>query len=166
MRRALCPGSFDPVTVGHMDIIRRAADLFDEVIVLVAANSAKQPMFTAQQRADMLNACFAQLPGVRAEVSEELVADAARRLGACALVKGVRSVADFEYEQTLDQVNRFVLPGLETVILYAQPSCGWISSTVVREMLRYGQDVSALMPAPALEVLKTVNNQHSEKGCI
>ena len=154
MRRAICPGSFDPVTVGHLDIIRRAAALFDEVVVLVAANSAKQPMFSAQQRVDMLNACFADLPGVRAEASEELVADAAKRLDACVLVKGVRSVADFEYEQMLDQVNRFVLPGLETVVLYTEPSCGWISSTVVREMLRYGQDVSALMPAAALEILQ------------
>ena len=161
MRRAICPGSFDPVTVGHLDIIRRAAALFDEVVVLVAANSAKQPMFSAQQRADMLNACFAELPGVRAEVSEELVADAAKRLDACVLVKGVRSVADFEYEQMLDQVNRFVLPGLETVVLYTEPSCGWISSTVVREMLRYGQDVSALMPAAALEVLRQIKSGES-----
>ena len=158
MRRAICPGSFDPVTVGHLDIIRRAAALFDEVIVLVAANSAKQPMFSAQQRVDMLNACFTDLPGVRAEASEELVADAAKRLGACVLVKGVRSVADFEYEQMLDQVNRFVLPGLETVVLYTEPSCGWISSTVVREMLRYDQDVSALMPAAALNVMRGIGN--------
>lgn len=153
MRRAICPGSYDPVTVGHLDIIRRAAALFDEVIVLVAVNSAKQSMFTAEQRTEMLRLAVGDLPGVRVCCSEGLLVDFAKENGACALVKGVRNAQDLEYEQPMAHANRYLNEKLETVLLPAAPAVSWISSTIVREMLRYHQDISEMVPAGVLAFL-------------
>ncbi len=153
MRCAICPGSFDPVTVGHMDIITRAAALFDRVIVLVAANSAKKPMFTADQRVDMLRRSCAHLPNVTVEASDALLADYARSAGAVALVKGVRDSADLTYEQPMAYANRQLCPTLDTLLLPADPAHGWISSTIVRELLKYNQNISEMVPAAALAVL-------------
>lgn len=153
MRRAICPGSYDPVTVGHLDIIRRAAVLFDEVIVLVAVNSAKKTMFTAEQRVEMLQAAVSDIPGVCVCCSEGLLADFAKENDACALVKGIRNAQDLDYEQPMAHANRHLNAGLETVLLPAAPAVSWVSSTIVREMLRYHQDISEMVPAGALEFL-------------
>ncbi len=150
---ALYPGSFDPVTVGHVDMIRRAARLFGQVVVLVSPNSAKQPMFTAQQRVRLLQSCTREIPGVRVDCSDELLAEYARRIGATALIRGVRNAQDLAYEQSLAQVYHHLNPQLETVLLMAEPATAWISSTVVREMLRYHQDISEMVPAGARELL-------------
>ncbi len=155
MRKAICPGSFDPVTVGHMDVIRRAAALFDEVVVLVAVNSAKKTMFTAQQRMEMLRLATADIPGVTVCSDEGLLADFAAKQEACALVKGVRSAQDLDYEQPMAHANRLLRPTLDTVLLPANPSVSWISSTIVRELLRYHQDVSEMVPVGALEIIST-----------
>ncbi|MBQ8610894.1 MAG: pantetheine-phosphate adenylyltransferase [Oscillospiraceae bacterium] len=162
MRRAICPGSYDPVTVGHLDIIRRAAALFDEVVVLVAVNSSKKTMFTVQQRVQMLRAAVADIPGVCVESSDGLLAEYARSCGACALVKGVRSAQDLDYEQPMAHANRYLEPGLETVLLPAAPAVSWISSTIVREMLRYQQDISEMVPAGALEILSAQLQKENE----
>ena len=153
MRIAICPGSYDPVTVGHVDIIRRAAALFDRVIVLVSPNSAKHTFFSCEDRTAMLEAATADIPGVEVQCSNELLAAFAQRVGACALVKGVRNTQDLEYEQQLAQVNGHLLPGLETVFLPADPTIGWLSSTIVREMIRYHQDITKMVPAGALAIL-------------
>ena len=153
MRRAICPGSYDPVTVGHLDIIRRAAALFDEVIVLVAVNSAKKTMFTAEQRVKMLQIAIGELPGVRVCCSDGLLAEFAKENGVCALVKGIRNAQDFDYEQPMAHANRYLNKELETVLLPADPAVSWISSTIVREMLRYHQDISEMIPAGVPEFL-------------
>lgn len=153
MRCAICPGSYDPVTVGHIDIIRRAAALFDEVVVLVAVNSAKKTMFTTQQRVEMLRLATADIPGVRVDCSEGLLADYAQKCGACALVKGVRNAQDLDYELPMAYANRYLQTELDTVLLPASPAVSWISSTIVREMLRYNQNISEMVPASVLAVL-------------
>ncbi len=153
MRRAICPGSFDPVTVGHLDVIRRAAALFDEVIVLVAVNSAKKTMFTAEQRVEQLRLATGDIPGVRVECFDGLLAAYARENGVCALVKGVRNAQDLEYEQPMAHANRYLNETLETVLLPANPAVSWISSTIVREMLRYHQNISEMVPAGVPELL-------------
>ncbi len=153
MRRAICPGSFDPVTVGHLDVIRRAAALFDEVIVLVAVNSAKKTMFTAEQRVEQLRLAARDIPGVRVECFGGLLAAYARENGVCALVKGVRNAQDLDYEQPMAHANRYLYKELETVLLPADPAVSWISSTIVREMLRYHQNISEMVPAGVPELL-------------
>lgn len=153
MPLAICPGSYDPVTVGHVDVLRRAAALFGQVVALVSPNSAKQCLFTPAQRLEQLRAAAETIPGVQVDCSGELLAAYARRVGATVLVKGVRDAQDLAYEQTLAQVNRHLEPTLDTVFLPADPAFAWVSSTVVREMLRYGQDITDLVPAAVREIL-------------
>lgn len=153
MKIAVCPGSFDPITVGHLDMIERAAALFDEVIVCVAINGEKRTMFTPQERLEMAAAAVAHLPNVRAEVSEGLLADFAREKGACALVKGARNGMDFDWEYQLAQINRDLEPALDTVLLPARPCQAHISSTMVRDMIRYQRNLDDYLPAAAAAVL-------------
>ena len=134
MRTAVCPGSFDPVTVGHLDLVERAAAIFDKVIVCVMVNSEKRPMFSSDERLALIRAAIAHLPNAEAEVWSGLLADFARQRGACALVKGVRGSVDFDWEMQLAQINRDLLPQLDTVLLPARPEHLHISSTMAREM--------------------------------
>lgn len=154
MKIAVFPGSFDPVTLGHTDIIRRAADLFDRVYVCTMVNAQKQPMFSPQQRLAMLQASVGALPNVTAELWEGLLADYARERGARYLVKGVRNASDFDVEYGLAQINRGIDETLETVLLCASAPYLHFSSTMVREMIRYGQDLSKYMPAGAIRYVK------------
>lgn len=156
MRIAVCPGSFDPITVGHLDLIERAAGIFDEVIVCVAINGEKRTMFTPQERLEMARAAVAQLPNVRAELSEGLLADFAREKGACALVKGARNGMDFDWEYQLAQINRDLEPALDTVLLPARPCHLHISSTMVRDMIRYHRKLDDYLPAGAAAVLEKI----------
>lgn len=154
MRTAVCPGSFDPITVGHLDLIERAAMIFDEVIVCVAINGEKRTMFTPQERLEMARAAVTHLSNVRAELSEGLLADFARENGACALIKGARNGMDFDWEYQLAQINRDLMPQLDTVLLPARPSHLHISSTMVRDMIRYHQKLDDYLPAGVLAVLE------------
>ena len=156
MRIAVCPGSFDPVTVGHLDIVERAARIFDEVILCVAVNSEKRTMFTPQERLAMARAAVAHIPNARAELSEGLLADFAREQGACALVKGARNSIDFDWEYQLAQINRDLEEQLDTVIFPALPGHVHISSTMVRDMIRYHQKTDQYVPAGAAAVLQTI----------
>ena len=156
MKLAVCPGSFDPITVGHLDLARRAAAIFDQVILCVMVNSEKHPMFSLEERLELARAAAASLPGVRAEACGGLLADFAREKGAAALVKGVRSEADFGWEVQLAQINRDLCPELDTILLPARPEHRHISSTMVREMLRYGQDLRPYIPAGALSALHRI----------
>jgi len=153
-RIALYPGSFDPPTRGHEDLIRRSLPLVDRVIVAVAVNAVKQPLFTPEERLDMLRLSVGQDPRIGFESFEGLVADFARKVGAGILVRGLRAVGDFEYEFQMALMNRQLNPGLETVFLVPAQGLSYISSSLVREVSRYGGDVSGLVHPGVAEALK------------
>lgn len=144
--RCVCPGSYDPVTAGHVDIVRRAARLFDEVVVAVLPNPAKQGMFAVPERVEMLTEALEGVDGVRVEAVEGgLLVDYCRRVGAAAVVKGLRGGTDFAYELPMALMNRH-LTGLETVFLPADPRFEHVSSSLVKEVAGHGGDVSELVP--------------------
>jgi len=143
--RCVCPGSFDPVTEGHLDVIRRAGALFDEVVVAVLTNPAKAATFTLDERLDMLRESLAD-PGVRVEsVQDQLLVDYCRSVGAVAVVKGLRSGTDFAYELPMALMNRH-LSALETVFMAGDPRLEHVSSSLVKEVVAHGGDVTGLVP--------------------
>lgn len=156
MKIAVCPGSFDPITVGHMDLVERAAAIFDQVILCVMVNSEKHPMFSLEERLELARASACHLPNVTAEACDGLLAAFARDRGALALVKGVRGGADFDWETQLAQINRDLCPGLDTILLPARPEHTHISSTMVREMLRYHQALDRYIPQGAMAALDRI----------
>ncbi len=146
MRRCVCPGSYDPVTNGHVDVVARATALFDEVVVAVMVNPAKPGAFGVPERLEMLAEALAGLDGVRAEpVEGGLLVDYCRRVGAVAVVKGLRGGTDFAYELPMALMNRH-LTGLETVFLAGDPALEHVSSSLVKEVAGHGGDVSGLVP--------------------
>ncbi len=156
MRIAVCPGSFDPITVGHLDLVERGARIFDEVILCVSINGEKRSMFTPDQRLEMARAAVAHIPNAKAELWEGLLADFIRERGACALIKGARGSTDFDWECQLAQINRDLVPELDTIIFPARPEHGHISSTMVREMIRYHQKLDSYLPAGTAVVLQKI----------
>lgn len=147
MSTALCPGSFDPVTLGHIDIIERTSRHFDEVVVAVIRNPQKtQSLFTLQERQEMLAECTAHLPNIRIEFFKGLLVEFARDHGANAIVKGLRAVSDFDYELQMAQMNQR-LSGIDTFFLSTSPNYSFLSSSLVREVARYGGDVTSMVPA-------------------
>ena len=153
MRRVVCPGSFDPVTNGHLDIIGRAALLYDEVIVVVGANLAKQGLFTVDERVDMLTEVTAKFGNVRVETFRGLLVDFCRDNGVSAIVKGLRAVSDFEYEMEMAQMN-YRLAEVETLFMTANPLYSFLRSSLVKEIATYGGDVSSLVPEQVLARLQ------------
>ena len=152
-RRCVCPGSYDPVTHGHLDVIRRATTLFDEVVVAVLHNPSKAGTFDLPTRLDLLQQVLADVPRVRVEaVGGGLLVDFCRRVGAVAVVKGLRGGTDFAYELPMAQMNRH-LSGVETVFIPGEPSLGHVSSSLVKEVSAHGGDVSGLVPDPVLKAL-------------
>ena len=143
---AVCPGSFDPVTVGHLDIIRRAAKMFAHVIVVVATNSSKRPSFTADERIEMIKTATADIPNVTVTQYGGLLADYAREVGARAIVKGLRAMSDFEYEFQMALTNKKLNPDVETVFLTTQAENMYLSSSMVKEIARMGGDISDFVP--------------------
>ena len=133
MRNAIYPGSFDPPTYGHLDVIKRASTLFDKVIVSVLNNSAKTPLFSAEERVNMLREAVCDLPNVEVRSFEGLTIEFAKECNACAIVRGLRAVTDFEYELQLARVNKVMAPAIETVLLTTALEYAFLSSTVVRE---------------------------------
>lgn len=156
MRRAVCPGSFDPVTNGHLDIFVRAATLFDEVVVAVGVNKAKSAssgrLFTSEERLEMLAQVTAHLPNVRTAGFTGLIVDFCRDIDAVAIVKGLRGGSDYEYELQMAQMNSH-LTDVETVFIPTAPEYGFVSSSLVKEVAAYGGDVSALVPELVLPQL-------------
>lgn len=147
MKRAIYPGSFDPVTLGHLNIIKRAAAIFDELIVLVSVNSSKNAgMFDPAERMELIRKVTDSLPNVKVDCCTGLVADYAKRHRAKVLVKGLRAVSDYESEIQLAMVNSKLYPKLDTVFLHSSPKYAYLSSTVVKEMARYGADLTDFVP--------------------
>ncbi len=146
LRRAVYPGSFDPPTLGHLDVVTRASKLFDEVIVAVAVNSQKRPLFTLQERTEMLEQCCAHLSNVRVLALEGLLVAFAQRIGACAIVRGLRAVSDFEYEFQMATMNRQLAPEVDTCFLMTHQQYAFLSSSMVKEVARLGGDVRAFVP--------------------
>jgi pantetheine-phosphate adenylyltransferase len=142
---ALCPGTFDPVTNGHLDIIERASETFEVVVVAVLENPAKQPMFSVDERVAMLEKACASMPGVEVAAFRGLLAEFARERGDAVIVKGLRAVSDYEFEIQMAQMNHR-LSGVETLFMPTNPSWSFLSSSLVKEVARFGGDVEGLVP--------------------
>lgn len=147
MKIAVFPGSFDPITVGHVDLVRRALPLFDKIIVAVGVNSTKKYLFPLEQRMEWLRQVFAKYPQVSVDSFENLTAHYCQRIGARYLLRGLRNASDFDYEKTISQLNHIVGDGIETVFLISQPEFSHISSTIVREIIVGGADATPFIPA-------------------
>ena len=150
---ALCPGTFDPVTNGHIDVVERAARLFDQVVVAVIDNPNKEPMFTAEERVGMLKEALGGLSNVEVASFGGLLVDYARQRGIGIIVKGLRAVSDFDYELQMAQMNRH-LSGVETCFVPTNPQWSYLSSSLVKEVAQLGGDVSALVPSHVLPLLQ------------
>jgi pantetheine-phosphate adenylyltransferase len=153
VRRAVCPGSFDPVTNGHLDIVARASELFDAVTVAVLVNQAKRGMFSVDERVDMLVEVAADYPNVKVDAFEGLLVDFCRTNAISVIVKGLRAVSDFDYELQMAQMNRN-LAGVETVFVPTSPEYSFLAASLVKEVASHGGDVSSLVPAHVLERLR------------
>ena len=146
MRKALFAGSFNPFTVGHADIVKRGLELFDEVVIAIGENQDK-PSADIQERLQAIRDIYIDEPRVRVEVYHSLTVDFAREIGACALLRGIRTAQDFEYERQMADANR-ALAGIETVVLFSLPELGFVSSSLVRDLKKHGADTSALQAKP------------------
>ena len=157
MRKAVYPGSFDPITLGHIDVIKRAAKLFDEVVVAVAHNDAKQPLFTIAERVELISACLeeSRLTNVRVDAFDGLLVDYASQQQASALVRGLRAISDFEFEFQMALMNRKIQPDLETIFLMPKEEYSYISSRMVKEVSRLEGDVSSFVSPNVSAALDT-----------
>jgi pantetheine-phosphate adenylyltransferase len=155
-RIAVCPGTYDPVTNGHVDVISRAAVMFDELIVAVVNASVRKSraLFSAEERVAFLEKATSHLPNVRVETFATLVVEFARERGARAIVKGLRAISDFEYELEMNQLNRVQAPDVESIYLMASPQYSFLSSSGVKEIATFGGDVSELVPEEVARRLK------------
>ena len=147
MSIAICPGSFDPITLGHLNIIRRTSRIFDKVVVCIMVNATKtSPMFSLDERADMVRRAVAKYPNVEVETSNGLLAEYAKQFEGAVVVKGLRAASDLEYEFQMDLINKNINPKLETMFLTASGKYTFLSSSVVREMARYGAKLDGFVP--------------------
>jgi len=154
MKRAVTPGTFDPITFGHLDVITRAAQLMDEVIVAVAASAGKKPIFTLEERTALARQAVAHLPNVRVEPFEGLLVDFARSREAQVLVKGLRAITDFEYEFQMAALNYQLANELETVFIMSPPQYMYLSSSIVRELASFGSPVDMFVPPHVAKALR------------
>ena len=154
MKIAIYPGSFDPITSGHLNIIQRAANIFDKLIVCVMVNSAKAPMFSQQERVDMIRSVVQAIPKVEVDASSELLAEYARRKGSCVIVKGLRAGSDFENEFQMALINHKINPDLDTMFLTSEHQYMYLSSSTVKELGGYDVDLSDFLPQQIIPVFK------------
>lgn len=154
MKTAIYPGSFDPITLGHLNIITRAASIFDKLIVLVGYNVKKQPMFSPEERVKLIQHVTSHLPNVEVEASDELLAQYAQRKGACVIVKGLRAVSDFESEFTQSLINKKLNSELDTMFLAAEEKYMYLSSSAVKELGRFDVDLNDFLPAEVIDEFK------------
>lgn len=151
MKRAIFPGTFDPFTIGHYSIVMRGLALFDEIIVAVGVNQLKKTLFDVEKRLEIIRQAFKNKPQVKVMSYDKLTVDLASELGAHYILRGIRSVSDFEYEHTIANTNRKI-SGVETVILFTESEYSFISSTIIRELISFGKDVSEYLP-PNVNIL-------------
>lgn len=160
---AVYPGTFDPITNGHLDVIERAAKIFDELIVAVATNPAKQPLFSLEERAMMVKEACAHLPNVRVETLNGLLVEFVRGVGAKVIVKGLRAISDFDYEFQMASMNRKLAPDIETVFIMTSLEYAYLSSSLIKEVAMLGGCVEGLVPPP---VLPRLREKLAERRCI
>ena len=155
MSIAICPGSFDPITLGHLNIIRRASRIFDRVVVCVMYNSTKtSPMFSVEERVDMVRRAVAKYPNVTVDSSDGLLAEYARQFDGAVVVKGLRAASGFEYEFQMNLINKKINPEMETMFLTSSEKYTFLSSSIVREMARYDADLTGLVPDEIIEEIR------------
>ena len=160
MKIAVCSGSFDPITLGHLDIIRRAAACFDKVYVCVSPNASKKnQMFTPEEKLELVKTAVADLDNVEAELYQGLLADYAVERGANVIVRGVRNATDFDVEYQLAQINSSIHPGLESMMLPASPQYQHFSSSMAREMIRYHQPLEKYLPASIIPMVEALTRK-------
>lgn len=154
MKTAIYPGSFDPITSGHLNIIRRAANIFDHLIVCVMINSGKEPMFNQQERVELIKRVTADIPNITVEYSDELLAEYAKRKGSCVIVKGLRAGSDFENEFQMALINHKINPSLDTMFLTAEAEYMYLSSSTVKELAKYNVDLKDFLPERIIPIFK------------
>lgn len=145
MKRAIFPGTFDPFTIGHYSVVKRALTFMDEIIIGIGINDSKRTWFPTDKRVEMVKKLYADEPRVRVEAYDNLTVDFAIQHDAGFIIRGIRTVRDFEYEETIADINR-KLAGIETILLFTEPELTSVSSTIVRELLHYGKDVTSFLP--------------------
>lgn len=153
MKTALFPGTFDPFTLGHASVVRRGLNIFDRIVIAIGVNDAKCPYFTAEQRLQQIQACYANEPRVRVCFYEGMTVDCAKKNDAGTILRGVRSLTDFEYERLLSDIN-LKISGIDTVCLFTEPELASIQSNVVRDLLKHRQDVRNFVPDAVLSYIK------------
>ncbi|MFD1849164.1 pantetheine-phosphate adenylyltransferase [Oceanobacillus bengalensis] len=151
---AICPGSFDPITNGHLDIITRASNIFDNVIVAVFNNQAKSPLFTVEERMRLLKEATKDLPNITIDSSDHLLMDYAKEKNASAVVRGLRAISDFEYEMQITSMNRKLNPEIETIFMMTNNQYSFLSSSMIKEAAKYNGDISGLVPEFVEQALK------------
>lgn len=151
---AICPGSFDPITNGHLDIIQRGAKIFDEVVVVIFNNHSKSPLFTAEERAELIRQSVKNLPNVSVDISKGLLVEYAKKSNADAILRGLRAVSDFEYEMQITSMNKRLEPNIETFFMMTNTQYSYLSSSIVKEVARYNGDICDLVPKVVADALK------------
>ena len=164
MKIAIYPGSFDPITLGHLNIIKRAALCFDKLIVCVMVNSQKNGLFTPEERVELIRRVVSQLPNVEVDASSILLAEYAKQRRARVIVKGLRAVSDFEAEVQMSVINRKLNPNVDTMFLPSHEKYTYLSSTVVKEMVRYGVELSDFLPREIIQDVKKKTDESRRDG--
>jgi pantetheine-phosphate adenylyltransferase len=159
MRLCIYPGTFDPITYGHLDVLERATRLFDQVLVSIAHNPEKKPLFTPEQRLELIKPNIAAYPNVTITTFRSLLVDFAREQGAVAIIRGLRAMSDFEAEYNMALMNRHLQPGIETIYVMPNEDYSYTSSHLVKQVSRYGGDVSKFVPTNVAEALRTAFGQ-------
>ncbi|MBT2694706.1 pantetheine-phosphate adenylyltransferase [Bacillus sp. ISL-55] len=162
-RVAVCPGSFDPITLGHLDIITRAAKVFDELYVVVLNNSSKQPLFSVEERIELIEQVTKSIPNVKVDSFQGLLVDYAESVNADAIIRGLRAVSDFEYEMQITSMNRVLSDKIETFFIMTNNQYSFLSSSIVKEVAKYDGDISELVPREVKEALLEKFNSEEEK---